>query len=172
MKLTASQDLFIRRWGDMGSRWGIPRSTAMVHGLLYICSEPLAADDICDLLHIARSNVSTSLRELEDFRLIYRESHPGERRHFYTAETDVWEMARRILEERRRRETSGAVAAVVDCLQAARAEGEELTVQRMSAMLELLEAAESFALAAQAYNTSVFRRAVKMGSKLLNWIAG
>lgn len=171
MKLSLSQEQFIRRWGDMGARWGIPRSTAMVHGLLYISPAPLVADDICELLHIARSNVSTSLRELEDFRLVYRESRPGERRSYYTAETDVWEMARRILEERRRRETSGALAAVEECLQAARAEGEQLTAQRMEAMLELLEAAESFATAAQAYKTSVFRRAVKMGSKLLSWIA-
>ena len=155
----------------MGSRWGIPRSAAMLHGLLYIATEPLTPEEICELLHIARSNVSTGLRELEDFRLVYRESHPGDRRCFFTAETDVWEIARRILEERRRRETSGAVAAVEECLQAARAEGDAHTTQRMEAMQELLQAADAFALAAQQYNTSVFRRAIKAGSKLLSWIA-
>lgn len=170
MTLSDAQQRFIRRWGDMGSRWGIPRSTAMLHGLLYIAPEPLTPEEMSRLLQIARSNVSTSLRELEDFRLVYRESRPGDRRSFYTAETDVWEIARRILEERRRRETSGAVAAVEECLHAARAEGDELTVRRMEAMQELLEAADTFAHTAQQYNTAVFKRAIQAGSKLLAWI--
>ena len=171
MNLSETQERFIRRWGDMGTRWGIPRSTAMMHGLLYLAPEPLTPEEIATLLHVARSNVSTSLRELEDYRLIYRESRPGDRRSFYTAETDVWEIARRILEERRRRETEGAVVAVAECLQAARAEGDAHTTQRMEAMQELLDSADSFARAAQQYNTSVFRRAIKMGSKLLHWVS-
>lgn len=171
MQLSETQERFIRRWGDMGSRWGIPRSTAMLHGLLYLAPEPLSPEDMCALLHIARSNVSTSLRELEDYRLVYRESRPGDRRSYYTAEADVWEMARRILEERRRRETAGAVTAVAECLQAARSEGDVHTTRRMESMQELLEAADAFAHAAEQYNTSVFRRAIKMGSKLLHWVS-
>ena len=171
MTLTDTQEKFIRRWGDMGTRWGIPRSTAMLHGLLYLAAEALTAEEISCLLGIARSNVSTSLRELEDFRLVYRESRAGDRRSYYTAETDVWEIARRILEERRRRETGGAVAAVTECLQAARAEGDTHTARRMEAMQELLDAADTFAQAAQQYKTSIFKRAIKMGSKLLSWVA-
>jgi DNA-binding MarR family transcriptional regulator len=103
MQLSETQMKFIRRWGDMGTRWGIPRSTAMLHGLLYVAQAPLAAEEMCELLQLARSNVSTSLKELEGYNLIYRESRAGDRRSFYRAESDVWEMARRILEERRRR---------------------------------------------------------------------
>ena len=172
MKLTETQERFVRRWGDMGTRWGIARSTAMLHGLLYISPGALTAEEMCEALQLARSNVSTSLRELEEFRLVYRESRPGDRRSFYTAETDVWEIARRILEERRRRETQGASLAVAECLEAARAEGDEHTARRMENMKELLDAAEAFAQAAQQYNTSVFKRAVKMGSKLLKWVVG
>lgn len=171
MQLSKSQKRFIQKWGEMGTRWGIARSTAMLHGLLYVSAEELKPEEICNLLHIARSNVSMALRELEDYRLIYRHSRPGDRCTYYSAETDVWEIARRILEERRRRETSGAVYAVAECLKSAREEGDELMIQRMEAMQELLEAADAFALVANQYHTSVFKRAIMMGSKLLKWIA-
>lgn len=171
MQLTETQERFVRRWGDMGTRWGIPRSTAMLHGLLYICDRALTPEEICETLGLARSNVSTSLRELEDFRLVYRESLPGDRRNYFSAETDVWEIARRILEERRRRETEGAVAAVGECLQAAQREGDKVLTQRMKAMQQLLSAADTVAAAAQNYPTSVFRRAALMGSKLLALLA-
>ena len=172
MQLTETQERFIRRWGDMGTRWGIPRSTAALHGLLYLSPKPLTPEEICSLLQMARSNVSTSLRELEDYGLVYRESRPGDRRSYFTAETDVWEIARRILEERRRRETGGAVQAVAECLAAAQAEGDTHTTLRMQSMQELLNAAEAFAKAARQQPTGVFRRAILMGSKLLKWVAG
>lgn len=171
MQITETQERFIRRWGDMGVRWGIPRSTAALHGLLYISKEPITPEEMSRVLKMARSNVSTSLKELEDFRLIYRESHPGDRRSFYTAETDPWEIARRILEERRRREMNGAALAVAECLQAAQDEGDMHTAHRMEAMQELLDAAEAFAQASQKYSTGTFKRAVKMGSKLLGLIS-
>ena len=171
MQLSETQMKFIRRWGDMGTRWGIPRSTAMLHGLLYVAQSPLTAEEMCEMLQLARSNVSTSLKELEGYNLIYRESRAGDRRSFYRAESDVWEMARRILEERRRRETAGAVQAVEECLDAAREAGDEHTAARMEAMQELLQTAENVATAAQRYNTSVFRRAALMGSKVLAHIA-
>ena len=158
MQLSETQMKFIRRWGDMGTRWGIPRSTAMLHGLLYVAQAPLTAEEMCELLQLARSNVSTSLKELEGYNLVYREA-------------DVWEMARRILEERRRRETAGAVQAVEECLAAARSEGDAHTLARMEAMQELLQTAENVATAAQRYNTSVFRRAALMGSKVLALIS-
>ena len=171
MQITDTQKRFIRRWGEMGTRWGIARSTAMVHGYLYLCRVSVNAEDICAALELARSNVSTSLKELEQFRLIERESKPGDRRTFYVAVSDVWEMARRILEERRRRETEGAVAAVNECLLSAKEEGDDFTVTRMEAMQELLSTAENVADAARRYPTSLFRKAALMGGKLLGLIA-
>lgn len=171
MQLTPTQQRFIRRWGEMGTRWGISRSTAMVHGLLYLSERPVNADDICAALGLARSNVSTSLKELEQFRLIERESNLGDRRTFYVAVADVWEMARRILEERRRRETEGAIAAVDECLRDAREQGDTFTTERMLAMQELLHTAENVAEAARRYPTGLFRKAALMSGKLLGLIA-
>lgn len=167
MQLNSTQQRFIRRWGEMGTRWGISRSTAMIHGYLYLCREPVNAEDICSALELARSNVSTSLKELEQFRLVERESRPGERRSFYVAVSDVWEIARRILEERRRRETEGAIAAVEECLLAARSEGDTFTATRMEAMQELLHTAGNVADVARRYPTSLFRRAALMAGKIL-----
>ncbi|MCQ2370920.1 MAG: MarR family transcriptional regulator [Akkermansia sp.] len=143
----------------------------MLHGLLYICDRALTPEEICDTLGLARSNVSTSLRELEDYRLVYRQSVPGDRRSYFTAETDVWEMARHILEERRRRETEGAVSAVQECLASAKREGDKLLTKRMKALQELLGAADTVAAAAQNYPTSVFKRAAQMGSRMLALLA-
>ena len=164
MKLTKTQEKFVRRWGEMGTRWGIGRSTALLHGLLYVVGKGLTAEEMSEALGIARSNTSVGLRELEEYGLVSKESRLGERKTYYTAEGDVWEIARRILEERRRRETKGA-------MREATVEGDRTTAGKMKAMKELLDAAEIFARAAQSYPTSVFRRAIKMGGKLLRLIS-
>ena len=171
MELTKTQEKFVRRWGEMGTRWGIGRSTALLHGLLYVAGKGLTAEEMSEALGIARSNTSVGLRELEEYGLVSKESRLGERKTYYTAEGDVWEIARRILEERRRRETKGAMQAVEECLREATAEGDHTTAGKMKAMKELLDAAEIFARAAQSYPTSVFRRAIKMGGKLLRLIS-
>lgn len=170
MKLSATQKKFIEQWGGMGTRWGISRSTAMVHGYLYLCNGWETADDICAALGLARSNVSTSLRELEDYRLVYRGSMLGERKSVYRAEYDVWEMGRRIVEERRKRETEGAIRAVGECLAAAREEGDDATVARMTTMQEAFRDVETLASVAAQYDTSHLKRAVRMAGKLLSFI--
>ncbi len=171
MEISEAQEKFVRRWGEMGVRWGIGRSTALIHGLLYVVGEAMTAEEMSEALGLARSNISTGLKELEGYGLVYKESRSGDRKTYYTAEGDVWEIARRILEERRRRETQGAMRAVEDCLSEAEATGDKETAKKMRAMKELLDAAENFAKASQKYPTSVFRRALKMGSKVLHWIS-
>lgn len=168
--MSTTQKRFIEQWGGMGARWGISRSTAMVHGYLYLCSEWETADDICEALRLARSNVSTSLRELMDYGLVYRGNVLGERKSLYRAEYDVWEMGRRIVEERRKRETKGAIRAVEECLAAAREEGDDTTMARMASMLEAFCDVETLASVAAQYNTSHLRRAVRMAGKLLSFI--
>lgn len=170
MQLSATQKKFIGQWGSMGTRWGISRSTAMVHGYLYLCSEWETADDICKALGLARSNVSTSLRELVDYHLVYRGSALGERKSLYRAECDVWEMGRRIVEERRKRETEGAIRAVEECLAAARKEGDDTTIARMKAMQEAFGDVETLASVIAQYNTAYLRRAMRMAGKLLSFI--
>ena len=104
MHLTPAMEKFILHWGEMGSRWGVNRSVAQVHALLYLAGKPLTADEIVETLGIARSNVSTSLRELLSWELI--EQHPvlGDRRDYFKAETDLWTVLLTVVEGRKRRE--------------------------------------------------------------------
>src|SRR6202166_3916458 len=87
---------FVLEWGNLGERWGVNRSVSQIHALLYASKHPLAAEDIADILGIARSNVSNSLRELQTWNIIRSVPILGDRRTFYTAETDLWNLVSRI----------------------------------------------------------------------------
>ena len=103
-QLRVAQDLFIRRWGEMGQTWGINRTMAEIHALLYITAQPLCTDDVMDRLHISRGNASMSLRALCDWGIIRRLHKRGERREYFESLSDVWEMFSIIAAERKRRE--------------------------------------------------------------------
>lgn len=118
---------FVVAWGEMGEVWGVNRSVSQIHALLYVSDRPLSAEEIADRLKLARSNVSTSLRELMGWSLIRRVSVLGDRRDFFEAEGDVFEMVRRIAGNRKAREIDPAIAALRQCLAAAEAD------QRVSA---------------------------------------
>lgn len=114
--LPPAVERFILSWGDMGSAWGVNRSIAQIQALLYLSEEPLTAESIAATLGIARSNVSNSLRELIGWKLIRRVPKMGDRRDHFEAETDLWEMARRIAQGRKEREIDPAAAALRRCL--------------------------------------------------------
>ena len=101
---------FILHWGEMGTQWGVNRSVAQVHGLLYLSDRPLPADEIVDQLVLARSNVSTALKELQGYGIVRRVHVEGDRRDHFVAETDLWEMLMRISAERKRREMDPTIA--------------------------------------------------------------
>lgn len=103
-KLTPVTEQFIVRWGEMGSQWGVNRSVAQIHALLYLSEVPLHAEQIGVILSLARSNVSTSVKELLNWRLITRTQVLGDRRDHFIAEKDNWEIVMRIAEGRKRRE--------------------------------------------------------------------
>lgn len=111
---------FVLQWGNLGERWGVNRSVSQIHALLYASRRPLAAEDIADALGIARSNVSTSLRELSTWNLIRSVPVLGDRRTFYEAETDLWTLMSRIAAGRKARELDPAAAALRQCLEIAR----------------------------------------------------
>jgi len=113
--LAPAVERFVLHWGDMGSRWGINRSVAQIHALLYLAERPLTAEDIADTLGMARSNVSNSLKELGAWKLIRRAPVMGDRRDHYEAETDLWEMVTRIAQGRKEREIDPAAAAIRAC---------------------------------------------------------
>jgi DNA-binding transcriptional regulator GbsR (MarR family) len=122
-ELPAAVERFILHWGDLGSQWGVNRSVAQIHALLYLSERPMTAEAIAETLGMARSNASTSLRELLGWKLIRRVPTLGDRRDHYEAETDLWEMVTRIAQGRKEREIDPAAAALRACL--AEAEGDK-----------------------------------------------
>ena len=103
-RLSTVQEKFILHWGEMGTRWGINRTVAQIHALLYLSAEPLHAEEIARLLSVARSNVSSSLRELQGWGIVRIAHVLGDRRDHFESLKDVWRMFQIIVEERKRRE--------------------------------------------------------------------
>jgi DNA-binding transcriptional regulator GbsR (MarR family) len=134
------QKNFILHWGEMGTRWGINRTVAQIHALLYLSPEPLNAEEITRTLAVARSNVSTSLRELQSWRIVRVVHVLGDRRDHFEALKDVWEMFRIILEERKRREIDPTLAMLrASVAGIGRNASDQYTRERLSAMLEFME---------------------------------
>jgi len=111
----AARNLFIRRWGEMGASWGISRTMAEIHALLYLSSSPLCTDDVMNHLEISRGNASMNLRQLVNWGLIERVHQRGDRKEYFQAETDVWQMFQTISRERRRREVEPIVETIERC---------------------------------------------------------
>jgi DNA-binding transcriptional regulator GbsR (MarR family) len=109
-KLKAAQDQFIGAWGQMGSAWGISRTMAEVHALLFISGEPLCTDDIMERLAISRGNASMSLRSLLEWGIVTRSHKRGDRKEYFQAEQDVWTLFRAIVRERIKREIDPLLA--------------------------------------------------------------
>ena len=112
--LDRSKDAFIAHWADMGSSWGVPRSVAEVHALLFIEGQPLCAEDIMERLQVSRGSVSTTLRTLADWGIVTRSRPRGERKEFFEAEQDVWNLLSLIVRARKRRELEPLLAALED----------------------------------------------------------
>src|ERR1700675_2676461 len=115
-KLTPVQQKFILHWGEMGTRWGINRTVAQMHALLYISPQPLNADDIVEALRVARSNVSNSLKELQGWGIVKLVHVLGDKRDHFESMKDVWEMFRVVLDERKRREIDPTMSMLRACI--------------------------------------------------------
>jgi len=112
--LREAQDRFIAVWGQMGSSWGISRTMAEVHALLFITGEALCTDDVMDRLEISRGNASMTLRALVEWAVISREHRRGDRKEYFVAEQDIWTMFRAILRERLKREVDPLVISLYE----------------------------------------------------------
>jgi DNA-binding transcriptional regulator GbsR (MarR family) len=132
---------FVLEWGNLGERWGVNRSVSQIHALLYASKKALAAEEIADVLGIARSNVSNSLRELQSWNIIRSVPILGDRRTFYTAETDLWNLVSRIAAGRKARELDPAAAALRECVEMTREDQDvDPVVQlRLREMLDFVE---------------------------------
>jgi DNA-binding transcriptional regulator GbsR (MarR family) len=168
--LPPSIERFILQWGDLGSEWGVNRSVAQIHALLYLSEQPLTAEDIAATLGLARSNVSNSIKELLAWKLIRRVPVLGDRRDHFEAETDLWELVRRIVQGRKEREIDPAAAALRDSVDLASHDRNISPVaqQRLQAMLELLETLNHWYEQMLDVPTPRLVRFLRMGSKVVD----
>lgn len=170
MYLSPTMKKLVIHWGKMGARWGINRSVAQIYALLFFSSEPLPADEIAETLSLARSNASTSLRELQGWGIVTVTQRLGDRREHYEALEDVWETFQRIAAERRRREFDPTL----DMLRASMREldqaGTEADVayakQRLSHMLEFLQAVTSWHEETRRLSPDALRKLARLGTRI------
>lgn len=140
MKLTTSMQDFILHWGEMGTKWGVNRSVAQIHALLHISPAPMTAEEICDTLGLARSNVSTGLKELQSWKLVKASRQLGDRRDYFHSIRDVFDLAKAVVEGRRDREFAPTVEALRTVADHAGSDGTPKDVQdRISETLATME---------------------------------
>lgn len=168
-ELPAAVQRFILHWGDMGGQWGVNRSVAQIHALLYLSERPLTAEDIAEALHIARSNVSNSLKELLAWKLIRRVPVMGDRRDHFEAETDIWDMVTRIAQGRKERELDPAAEALRACM--AEAEGDRrispVAINRLKEMLDFVDTVNRWYDQMLRVPKGKLVALIKMGSKVV-----
>ncbi|MEO6035852.1 MAG: HTH domain-containing protein [Verrucomicrobiota bacterium] len=166
-KLTPVQEKFILHWGAMGTQWGINRTVAQIHALLYISPKPLNAEQIADTLAVARSNVSTSLWELQSWGIIKTVPVMGERRDHYESIKDVWELFRVVLDERKRREIDPTLAMLrAGVVEAKENQADKYTHEKLSELLGFFETMSSWYEQIRKLPTTAVIKFVKMGDKL------
>ena len=156
---------FVLHWGEMGSVWGVNRSVAQIHALLYVSDEPLTADDIAAALGMARSNVSTSLRELVGWGLVRRVHAMGDRRDYYEAEADMFAMVRAIAKGRKAREIDPALATLRGCVAEARGDARVSAGarKRLAAMLEFTQTVDKSFVEIMALPAPTLMALLRMG---------
>ncbi len=159
---------FVLHWGEMGTRWGVNRTVAQIHALLYLSPQPMNAEEIASTLSLARSNVSTSLRELESWGIVRAIHLLGDRREHYQATKDVWEMARVILDKRKRREIDPTVSLLRECLRELDRKGPPDTElrERLEAMLGFVEMLTSLYTQMSALPTGAIRGLLSAQGKI------
>ena len=143
-KLTPVQERFILHWGEMGARWGINRTVAQIHALLYLSPTPMQAEEISATLSVARSNVSNSLRELQGWGIVRVTHVLGDRRDHFESMKDVWQMFEIIVAERKRREVDPTVEMLRGCLNDINVETEGYTAERITGMLDFFDTMTTF----------------------------
>jgi len=176
-KLAPSVARFVLHWGDLGGQWGVNRSVAQIHALLFISDKPWTADEIAEALGMARSNVSNSIKELMGWKLIHRVPVMGDRRDHFDAEADIWEMALKIAQGRKEREIDPAEAALRICNEEADRDSQVSPEARekLAAMLDFVTTMSRWHDEMLKVPKPALTALIKMGSsvtRLLNWRPG
>ena len=167
-QLNTVKEQFVLHWGEMGARWGINRTVAQVHALLHVSAEPLTAEEIAATLSVARSNVSTSIRELQAWGLVRPAHVLGDRRQHFTSIKDVWEMFRIIVDERKKREIDPTIQMLRDCIAEAgnNQEKDPCTEQRLRDLADFFETTTAWYGQIRSWPHNALRKFVKLGGKI------
>ncbi len=173
MPLSETSQKFILHWGEMGARWGVNRTVAQIHALLYLTGKPLPADEIADTLNVARSNVSNSIRELQAWNLVKLVHVMGERRDHFECSTDIWELSRTVVRERQERELMPTIAMLRELLNHPEImlDGVE-RANRMREMLVMLETLTVWSDEMLRLDTETLTKVLKLGAKIQKLIRG
>ena len=168
MKLSPIQQKFILHWGEMGTRWGINRTVAQVHALLFISPKPLHAEEIAETLSVARSNVSTSIKELQGWGIIRVVHVLGDRRDHFESIKDVWELYRVVMDERKRREIDPTLTMLRDCLMDSEKNGPEdkYAREKLGELLSFFETVTSWYEQMKKLPTSSLLKLTRLGEKI------
>ena len=174
VKLTPAAQKFVLHWGEMGQAWGINRTMAQVHALLFVSPEAVDAEEISTLLDVSRSNVSTSLRELMTWGVIRRVHIIGDRRDRFEALKDVMETFRVIMAERKRREMDPTIALLEHCVQEAKAGdvSEEYTREQLEKMMDFCRMLTAWYSQIDRLSTPSLQRLFRGGAKLSKLFMG
>ena len=175
VRLSPVQLKFILHWGEMGTRWGVNRSVAQIHALLFISAMPLHAEAICACLGIARSNVSSSLKELQNWNLIKTVHMMGDRRDYFDTSNEVWVLFNTIMEERNRREFDPTLVALRECVDEAKNNPIDADAyQKMLRVLEFMQVLSAWLDEMKRLSPDTLMALFRMGArvkKALAWLS-
>lgn len=167
MDLPPLSQAFVLHFGEMGSRWGINRTVGQIYALIFVSPEPLNAEQIAEQLEFSRSNVSMGLKELQAWRLVRLRHLPGDRREYFEAPTDAWEIFRTLAEERRRREIEPTLSMLRNALlETPSTEEDRIAQERMKGMHDLIELMLTWFDDVQRLDAQTLSQLMRMGSKV------
>ncbi len=174
MKITPLVQTYILHWGEMGTRWGVNRTVSQIHALLYLSPEPLTAEDIAQLLSVARSNVSTSIKELQSWGLISVVQTLGDRRDYFIAKGDTWEMLMSIMEERKKREIEPTLTMLRQCVLEMKEDTETPAAvkEKIQDMLTFVSTLSDWFEQVKNLPKTTLVTLMKMGAKIAKFIPG
>jgi len=167
MDLSPTLSRFVLHWGEMGTRWGVNRTVAQIHALLYITGRPMHAEEITDTLGVARSNVSNSIRELQGWNLVKLTHIAGDRRDHFETSTQVWELFRIIVRERQRREIAPTIEVLGELLADPAISRDPAEAKlRMRETLEFLQTLTAWSDEMLKLDTETLAKVLKLGAKV------
>lgn len=171
MQLTPTAEKFVLHWGEMGAKWGVNRTVAQIHALLFLAGKPMHAEEIQETLGVARSNVSNSIKELQNLNLVQTTHIMGDRRDYFTTSTDVWELAKIIVEERYRRELAPTVTFLAELMNTPEFAQENKEVQqRIKETHQFVDTLTAWANEMLKLSTGTLNRILKLGATIQKFL--